>query len=82
MNCLVSGGYAANDPGMNHEVGEKESIMFQLEFQGICERNDYALFPVRVGDFELYTIKFRTSPVSPIFDDIDKAIDEFIKLTH
>jgi hypothetical protein len=74
----MNGGYAAK----NYEVGKKESILLQLEFQGICERGDYALFPVDVGDFKLYTIKFRTSPVSSMYESVDAAVEEFIKLTH
>ncbi len=78
-SCAICGGYAEK---FDYEVGEKELIMFQLKFKGICERGDYAIFPVRVGEFNLYTVKFRTSPVSPIFDSVDKAVEEFIKLTH
>lgn len=80
MNCAMSGGYAAKK--IHHEVGEKESIMLQLEFQGICVRGDFTLLPTQVGDFELYTIKFRTSSVSPMFETADEAIEEFIKLTE
>ncbi len=79
-NCAISGGYA--EKKFKHEVGEKELIMFQLKFKGICERGDYVIFPVRVGEFNLYTVKSRTSPVSPMFDSADKAVEEFIKLTH
>ena len=80
MNCAICGGYAENK--FEHEVGEKESIALQLKFKGICERGNYAIFPVRVGEFNLYTVKFRTSPVSPIFDNEDEAVEEFIKLTE
>lgn len=79
MNCAMNGGYAER---LECEVGEKEQIMTQLKFKGICERGNYAIFPVQVGDFNLYTVKFRTSPVSQIYDSIDKAIEEFIKITE
>ena len=74
MNCLMSGGYT--------EVGEKESIMFQLEFQGICVRDGFTLSPVQVGDFKLYMIKFRSSPVGQMYDTLDTAATEFMKLTE
>ena len=45
MNCAMNGGYAEK---IEHEVGEKESIVLQLKFKGICERGNYAIFPVRV----------------------------------
>ena len=80
MNCAICGGYVENK--FEHEVGEKESIALQLKFKGICERGNYAIFPVKVGEFNLYTVKFRTSPVSPIFDNEDEAVEEFIKLTE
>ena len=79
-SCAMSGGYA--EKKFHYEVGEKESIMLQLKLKGICERGNYAIFPVRVGEFNLYTVKFNTSPVSPIFDNEDEAVEEFIKLTH
>ncbi len=79
MNCAINGGYAERK---GYEVGEKELIMLEIEFQGICERGNYAIFPVQVGEFNLYTVKFRTSPVSPMFDNEDEAVEEFIKLTH
>lgn len=79
MNCAMNGGYAEK---IEHEVGEKESIVLQLKFKGICERGNYAIFPVRVGEFNLYTVKFHTSPVSNLFDNEDEAVEEFIKLTE
>lgn len=79
MNCAINGGYAKK---FDYEVGEKEQIMTQLQFKGICERGNYAIFPVQIGEFNLFTVKFRTSPVSQIYDSIDKAIEEFIKVTH
>ena len=80
MNCVMNGGYAKRK--FNYEVGEKEQVIMQLELNGICERGNYAIFPVSVGEFNLYTVKFRTSPVSQIYDSIDKAIEEFIKITE
>jgi hypothetical protein len=77
MNCAVSGG---NKASIN-QVGEEEVIALQLEFQGICERGDYLLLPVRVGEYELWTVKYKNSPVSRMFDSLDKAIGEFLKLT-
>ena len=78
MNCAMNGGYAKK---FEHEVGEKESIVLQLKFKGICERGNYAIFPVQLGEFNLYTVKFHTSPVSNLFDSEDEAVEEFIKLT-
>ena len=78
MNCAMNGGYAEK---IEHEVGEKESIVLQLKFKGICERGNYAIFPVQLGEFNLYTVKFHTSPVSNLFDNEDEAVEEFIKLT-
>ena len=79
MNCAMNGGYAEK---IEHEVGEKESIVLQLKFKGICERGNYVIFPVQLGEFNLYTVKFRTSPVSNLFDNEDEAVEEFIKLTE
>ena len=79
MNCVMNGGYAEK---FEYEVGEKEQILFQLKTKGICERGNYVIFPVRLGEFNLYTVKFRTSPVSNLFDNEDEAVEEFIKLTH
>jgi hypothetical protein len=79
----MNGGYATNKVAMLHQrIEEKESVMLQLEFKGICERGNYVLFPISVGDFRLYTIKFSTSPVSSMYESVDEAIEEFIKLTH
>ena len=75
----MNGGYAEK---IEHEVGEKESIVLQLKFKGICERGNYVIFPVQLGEFNLYTVKFRTSPVSNLFDNEDEAVEEFIKLTE
>ncbi len=83
MNCAMNGGYATNKVAMLHQrIEEKESVMLQLEFKGICERGNYVLFPISVGEFNLYTVKFRTSPVSQIYDSVDKAVQEFLKLTE
>jgi hypothetical protein len=79
MNCAMSGGYA--EKKFEYEVGEKEQILFQLETKGICERGNYVIFPVQLGEFNLYTVKFHTSPVSNLFDSEDEAVEEFIKLT-
>lgn len=76
MNCVMSGGYAANVG-----ISEEESIDIQLRFKGICERGGYSIYPTQRGDFRLFAVKYDNCPVAKVFDDEDEAIREFIKIT-
>ncbi|MHB8292738.1 MAG: hypothetical protein ACYDB5_10750 [bacterium] len=61
---------------------EKECIAKSLAVKGIYEYGDYSIQPLNIGDYNLFTVKYRTSSVSPIYDDLNAAINLFLKLTN
>jgi hypothetical protein len=75
MNCVMSSVHST-------AVSREESIAFQLAVKGIYENGNYSIQPLNVGDYSLFTVRYRTSTVSPIFDDLNDAIAEFLKLTE
>jgi hypothetical protein len=74
MNCAISGGYAV----LNNMTSE---IINQLATKGIYEKNNYFIIPVSIGDFRLYTVKYHNNSISPLFDNLQEAINSFLKLT-
>lgn len=75
MNCLASGGCST-------AVSLDETIAMQLSRKGIYEEKDYAISILKIGDYELFTVRRITAPVGSIFNDLSEAVSEFIKLTN
>lgn len=75
MNCMVSGGYST-------AINKEESIAMHLMNKGIYEEGNYSILPLKTGEWNLFTVKYRNSSVNPVFDDLHKAIREFLKLTE
>jgi hypothetical protein len=76
MNCAVSGGYMAA------AMTRAENIAIQMETKGIYEEGDYSIFPARIGEYRLFTVKYKASSIGRNYDDMKKAIEEFLKMTE
>ena len=76
MNCAVSGGY------MVAAVTRAENIAIQMETKGIYEEGDYSIFPASIGEYRLFTVKYKASSIGRNYDDMKKAIEEFLKMTE
>jgi len=71
-NCLV---------GISDYASTKDKIAFILAIKGFYEEGDYSIRPIELGDYNLFTVKNRKSPVNQIYEDLSDAINIFLKLT-
>jgi len=72
-NCLV---------GISDYAATKDKIAFILAIKGFYESGDYSIQPIELGDYNLFTVKNRKSPVNQIYEDLSDAINVFLKLTE
>jgi hypothetical protein len=76
MNCAMSGGYGSK------KINKSDKIIQELKIKGIYENNNYFIIPVNMGEFKLYTVKYQNNSISPLFDNLQEAINVFLKLTN
>lgn len=80
MSCLLEYQIVLARYAEKNKITDK--IVNQLAIKGIYEDGDYSIQPLNIGDYSLFTVKYRNSSVSPIYDNLKIAVKEFLKLTN
>lgn len=75
MDCAVGGDY------INRSM-EREQVLSDLKDRNFCERGEYSIVPVQVGGFTLYSVRYCASPVNPILESFNEAVEGFLSLVH